>query len=449
MYHEHIINFSWCFTTSGISINKTNYYRDVCYVLDQLPHNYRFALNLCTDRYHFLLAFHAAILKNQINLLPPNQAPSTQKQILEQYESSYVICDQPINIDLQVPIIRLDTELLHANSTNNSTIDLTISPQQLISILFTSGTTGKPQPNYKFWQELELGAKQNLLALELASQPNNFRLIATVPPQHMFGLEFSIVLPLVSGMSFYSGQPFFPADVYQALFDAKDCGILVTTPIHLYTLIKSDLIWRNCNCQLIICATAPLHKDLALQTESQFAAPLLEIYGSTETGAIASRRLTQNDELSFYPGITCQLCSEGFIASGGHLSASTLLNDHIAINSSSNFHLIGRQTDLIKIAGKRASLSELNYRLTQIPGVIDGVFINTADTGEKTQRLAAIVVAPNMQRAEIISALTHWIDPVFLPRPLLLVDALPRNASGKLQQQLLHNLLNQYRKSCT
>lgn len=432
-----------------MSINKINYYRDVCYVLDQLPHNYQFALNLCTDRYYFLVAFHAISLKGQTNLLPPNQIPAIQQQIIQQYQPSYVLSDQCVIENFNVPIIRINLANIDTNHNSPEIKDLSIPLQQQVAILFTSGTTGTPQPVYKIWKELITGVQLSSQIINSQVQSKKLHLISTVSPQHMFGLEFSIILPLIAGIDFYSGQPFFPADIYTELLSAKNYSILITTPVHLQILIKSGIEWQRCGCQLIVCSTAPLHKELALQVETQFAAPALEIYGSTETGAIASRRPTQNDELNFYPGIAAQPCNEGFIVSGAHLSAPILLNDHIAINNSGNFHLIGRQDDLIKIAGKRASLSELNYRLTQIPGIIDGVFINTADSGKETQRLTAIVVAPNMQREEILGALIHWIDPVFLPRPLLLVDALPRTANGKLPQQPLHDLLNQHRQLCT
>jgi len=58
-------------------------------------------------------------------------------------------------------------------------------------------------------------------------------------------------------------------------------------------------------------------------------------------------------------------------------------------------------------------------------------------------RLAALVVAPTLDRGVIVQRLRERIDPVFLPRPLLLVDALPRNETGKLPQQTLRALVAQ------
>jgi acyl-coenzyme A synthetase/AMP-(fatty) acid ligase len=51
--------------------------------------------------------------------------------------------------------------------------------------------------------------------------------------------------------------------------------------------------------------------------------------------------------------------------------------------------------------------------------------------------LGAVVVAPGLSAAALTEQLRQRIDPVFLPRPLLLVEELPRNAAGKLPQQAL------------
>jgi acyl-coenzyme A synthetase/AMP-(fatty) acid ligase len=45
-----------------------------------------------------------------------------------------------------------------------------------------------------------------------------------------------------------------------------------------------------------------------------------------------------------------------------------------------------------------------------------------------------------MTASEILKELRHYIDPVFLPRPLILLDALPRNAVGKLSRETLVKL---------
>jgi len=97
---------------------------------------------------------------------------------------------------------------------------------------------------------------------------------------------------------------------------------------------------------------------------------------------------------------------------------------------------VGRGADLVNVAGKRASIGDLNTRLCRIDGVEDGVFF-MPDEG---QRMTAFVVAPGLNDADLLRALGRLIDPVFLPRPLFFVTSLPRNETGKLTRKALVDL---------
>ncbi|HEY0336925.1 MAG TPA: beta-hydroxyacyl-ACP dehydratase, partial [Burkholderiales bacterium] len=108
------------------------------------------------------------------------------------------------------------------------------------------------------------------------------------------------------------------------------------------------------------------------------------------------------------------------------------------------FLLHGRHADLVNIAGKRTSLAHLNYHLNSIEGVSDGVFVvPEAANGETVTRLMALVVAPGMTKQELMKALRRRVDPAFLPRPLCLVDSLPRNATSKLPREALAILVSE------
>jgi acyl-coenzyme A synthetase/AMP-(fatty) acid ligase len=116
------------------------------------------------------------------------------------------------------------------------------------------------------------------------------------------------------------------------------------------------------------------------------------------------------------------------------------LADVIELEDERHFLLRGRNEDMLNIAGKRASLADLNLKLQQVPGVVDGVIFAPETHGE-AGRLAALVVAPGMTRDQVLAALRRSVDPVFLPRPLYLVDALPRAESSKLPRAALLDLL--------
>jgi acyl-coenzyme A synthetase/AMP-(fatty) acid ligase len=128
-------------------------------------------------------------------------------------------------------------------------------------------------------------------------------------------------------------------------------------------------------------------------------------------------------------------------ACGGHIESSITMNDIIEPVNDGHFLLRGRIADLVNIAGKRHSLASLNHLLNSIPGVVDGAFYMPDETGDAhVTRLAACVVAPGLDAPHLLAALREHIDPVFLPRPLLFVDALPRNRTGKLPRAELQAL---------
>ena len=223
--------------------------------------------------------------------------------------------------------------------------------------------------------------------------------------------------------------------------------VLVTTPIHLRTLLASEIELPPVD--LVVSATAPLSRELAREVEAKFRTPLLEIYGSTETGQIAMRRTAETAAWRLWPGVRLSVSNEQVFAHGGHVEQLTPMCDVIEITGEEEFLLHGRTADLVNVAGKRSSFGYLNAQLNAIPGVIDGAFFLREETTGSTgvARLGAVVVAPGLNVAGLTEQLRQRIDPVFLPRPLLIVDELPRNATGKLPQQALQGFADQQLRS--
>jgi len=191
----------------------------------------------------------------------------------------------------------------------------------------------------------------------------------------------------------------------------------------------------------IISATSPLSTSLADTNEIRLSAPIYEILGSTELGAVATRRTSKTDIWKMIDPLT--LTTEGghhFVHDSGR-NKSEMLEDKIEIIKANQFKLFGRPDDLVKVAGKRASLNDLNLKLNSINGVLDGVFIQKSGPIEGIERLAAVVVAPDIADDQILKELANWIDPVFMPRPIYRVDKLPRNSIGKVTKDELENLI--------
>jgi acyl-coenzyme A synthetase/AMP-(fatty) acid ligase len=415
----------------GQLISREHFLAHVRWVAEQLPEA-RFAVNLCEDRYLFMVAFAAVVCRGFTNLLPPSRAALILAEVVEEFEPSICLVDQQ---PAGLPSGRFVMPDLHEVQLGNCAVPM-VSAHHPAAILFTSGSTGGPSAHWKYWGNLVQGAAS--LQQRFGIKPGS-EIIATVPPQHMFGLELSVLLPLVGGVLANSARPFFPADICRSLQQALQPRILVTTPVHLRACVGAGLRWAA--PASVISATAPLSFELAHAAEEALHAPVLEVFGSTETGSIASRRTVAGGLWRLYE--TLRIDAEGSTAtvSGGHLSAPVVLNDHVRIGDASSFELLGRQSDLVNIAGKRASLADLNEKLLQIEGVLDGVFVPPDPEEGGVARLTALVVAPGLNKEAVLSALAQRIDPAFIPRPLHMVDRLPRNETGKLARGMLASLL--------
>jgi acyl-coenzyme A synthetase/AMP-(fatty) acid ligase len=189
-----------------------------------------------------------------------------------------------------------------------------------------------------------------------------------------------------------------------------------------------------------VSATAPLDALLAADVERATGGTLLEMFGSTETCIFAHRRTAQEQDWHAYDGLRFTPNASGTLVDAPWFSQPQQLQDILEVPGPGHFRLLGRNSDLVDVAGKRASLAELTARLLAIPGVRDAaVFQPDAAPGGTglVRRLAALVVAPGLDAARIRAALAHGIDPLFMPRPLLMVAQLPRTPAGKLPRTSL------------
>ncbi len=405
----------------------------------------RHVLNACTDRYHFAVGLAAALLADKVSLLPPTLTPEMVRQIQTFAPDVFCLSDQEQSVALP--------RLAWADVMTPASPDPAIGqgdpwdiPQipasRIASIMFTSGSTGAPVAHRKSWGSLVRSARAEAHCLGLLDGRRH-SIVATVPPQHMFGFESTVMLPLQSGSVLSAAHPFYPADICAAMAAAARPRMLVTTPVHLKALLASGLDIPPID--LLLSATAALPPHLALDAEARLQAPLLEIYGSTETGQIATRRLSQGEAWTLFPDVRLSKDQDQAWASGGHVEQATPLADEIESLSDSSFLLHGRTADLVNIAGKRSSLGYLNHQLHAIAGVLDGAFFMPDDSGDdKVVRLMAFVVAPGLAAPALLAALRERIDAIFIPRPLVLVEALPRNSTGKLPREALQALAREH-----
>lgn len=418
------------------SVTVARFVADVAQLVALLPAGGH-VLNACADRYHFAVGLAAAMVAQKTSLLPSTHTPEMVRQMRVFAPDVFCLSDGLCTIDLPqfvYPIAWADADL-----------PVTAVPQiptdQTVAFVFTSGSTGLPVPHRKTWGALVRNVRAEAERLGLLERPSGVvhSIVGTVPPQHMYGFESTVLLALQSGSVFSADHPFYPADICSALAQVDRPRVLVTTPVHLRALLDAGL--EIPALDLVVSATAPLSPQLAQAAEAALHMPLLEIYGSTETGQVATRRTAQEAEWQLFPGVQLNAQEGGTWVSGAHVEQPVPMGDVLELLSATHFLLHGRIADLVNIAGKRSSLAYLNHQLNAIAGVQDGAFYMPEERDrDGVTRLMAFVVAPGWTQAALLTALRERIDPIFLPRPLLLLEQLPRNNTGKLPREALQAL---------
>jgi acyl-coenzyme A synthetase/AMP-(fatty) acid ligase len=419
----------------GEPISAARMLADVLRTADALPASSH-VLNFCADRYRFAVAFLAAIVRGQTTLLPPATTPAMIDAMRAFSPGAYWVSDE------DQPGIGLPRANLPDLGNDSAPWEVpTIDATRVVACLFTSGSTGEPRPYDKRWGSFVRGMAGE--ARRLGVGPGH-SIFGTVPPQHMYGLESTVLLPLLSGAALTAERPYYPADIDSAITSVPAPRVLFTTPFHLRAWMEGG---EAAQLETIVSATAPLSVSLARRAEERTGAKVLEIYGCTEAGQVATRRPSQEAQWEPFDGI--RVWNEGgqAMANGAHVEEPTVLQDLIEPLADGRFVLHGRTSDMVNIAGKRNSLGYLNHQLTSIHGVEDGAFFQPDDDdSDGVTRLMAFVVAPGLTAAQVTSALRERIDAAFLPRPVVLVESLPRALTGKLPRSALMALAAAARK---
>jgi acyl-CoA synthetase (AMP-forming)/AMP-acid ligase II len=424
---------------AGVPVSGRTFLADVSRQAERMPAAGP-VLNLCNDRYAFVVALGAALLRGQASLLPPDARPETMARLTAEHGKLTAVTDEP---SLETPGLDRVMVELGARATDAPNDVPAIGGSLHAVSLLTSGSTGVPQPHAKTWHTLVGDAAAAVARLaQLLGRPSleGLTLVGTVPVQHSYGLESTALLALVGGAAFDSGRPFFPADIVAALAAVPRPRALVTTPFHLKTLLLAGI--EIPPVDLILSATAPLSPQLAAQAEQATGGMLIEIYGSTESGQVATRRPTQSEVWETFGEIrvTAQPGADGteqFVFAGDFIPQPTPMADVLELLDGRRFRLFGRANDLIHVAGKRSSLGHLNYHLNSIPGVDDGAFWLPDDVSDGVVRPVAFVVAPTLGAGEVVAALRARLESVFVPRRVVHVPSLPREGTGKLTVRAL------------
>jgi acyl-coenzyme A synthetase/AMP-(fatty) acid ligase len=385
-------------------------------------------LLLTSDAYMGAVGLLALILAGAEVIVPPNNGPSSVVALTGVWD--LVVGDGP-RPDLA-------SHFMLSRSRGEGFPLSALDPETRLSF-FTSGSTGRPQRVEKRLRHLEQEAAA-VEALLGPVVPTAATIEATVPHQHVYGLTFRILWPLATGRAFRSQMHALWEEVLPCLGPAT---ALITSPAHLGRIDGVAPLAADKRPSLVLSAGAPLSDAAAVMAASVLGRAVTEIFGSTETGAIAWRRRDAGDRpWRPLPGVEIASSPEGLLAvRAAHVPQAYATGaDRISIEPDGGLRFHGRVDEIVKVEATRVSLVEVERQLCRLNEVEEAAVILL---GGSVGELAAVVV-PSASGARALTgtdpfrfarrlreALASAQPAAGLPRRWRFVDRLPVDPLGK------------------
>jgi acyl-coenzyme A synthetase/AMP-(fatty) acid ligase len=324
-------------------------------------------------------------------------------------------------------------------------------------VLFTSGSSGEPTAIDKALSQLDAEIRmQHELFGRTWAQAQDLRVHATVSHHHIYGLLFTLLWPLAAGRRFATQRLAYAEEMAERL--AETPSLLVASPAHLKRL-PEHIDWRGTRRQLraVLSSGGPLPPEAALQAAQCFGEAPIEVYGSSETGGIATRQRTKDGELwRALPNVQWRIDGEGLLnVRSPHLPSDEwwVTADIAQPADDGRFVLRGRADRIAKIEEKRVSLSAIERALLATPFVAEaralpvpagaGLRVGVVYVPTEAGRALSAAEGRRALHLKLRETLAGHLEPVALPRRWRAVDAMPVNTQGKTQEAVLRSLFDE------
>ncbi len=300
--------------------------------------------------------------------------------------------------------------------------------------LFTGGSTGMPQ----VWPKTveNLFGEARFLARKFGIGPGDC-IVATVPANHIYGLLFSVLLPLVSGARVVNEVPYFPDEVKDTLV-RHQATVLIGSPVHYRSMSVVPPVGTK--LRLAFSSGGFLDMDASERFTRATGVGIVEVYGSTETGGIATRCRAFGEQVwTPFDVVDLHVDNEALCVKSPFLSPGIAdrktgffrTGDRASMVDDKHFELLGRVDGVVKVGGRRVVLAQVRERLLALDGVTDAIVVSF-DTGNGRGSGVAALVQGNVDEATIKAGLRKVLEPYQVPRLVRVVDNIPRTGVGKV-----------------
>lgn len=313
-------------------------------------------------------------------------------------------------------------------------------------VVFTSGTSGAPVAIEKRLRQL--AAELAVIESTWGEAAADATIVGTVSHQHLYGLLFRLLWPVVSGRVLLAQQLLYPEAVAAALVGQD--AVLVSSPAFLRRWPEALALHALPPAPRIVFSSGgPLARDASLAVRGTLGVPVIEVYGSSETGGIAWR--SQSDA-ALDAVWQRHGCVDLEFAETGLRLRSPFMPDPAAWYDTADraqpigagFRLLGRADRIVKVEEKRVSLDAVERALTGQPEIAEARCCVLPEG-----RLGAVIVLSEIGHAALArlgraglhgylrTAIAGDVEALALPRRWRHVETIPLNALGKTPQALL------------
>lgn len=395
--------------------------------------------------------------ENSIMFLNPNNGKEYADRVVENYKPDFMIYDRSFyaeNEDLAGKPISEDTEngiVLCSFEKGNKLIEGIKG-----CIFFTSGTTDVPKAVLRSEKNMRNDALCNIYSFDITSED---KLLFTVPFGHVYGLGSGIVPFAMQGATVIFVPPFYSAKKLKKLIQDNKVTCIIASPMIYQELLIADTDLSE--CRLMLSAGSKLSNALIEQFYDKYHKNINNMYGSSETGAIATLYADDNIRVdntncgqamklievycdgteekngiikiksdSIADGIIKDDCIEPLVNSDGWLE----MNDMGFIDENNHIHLICRKDDMINIGGEKLSPQTIEK-------IVDRYYEQSVVLVEKkddeTVYPVLYIAADDVDLDLLAEEMKKRLSYKFIPRKIVVFDDFPRNTNGKIVRNKL------------
>lgn len=352
-------------------------------------------------------------------LLPPNLLEENRQWVAE--NADIFICDD--NVESFGILQKIDEIQPLVNKQNTTEIWLK-----------TSGSSGNAKIIKKTAAQMWCEA-QSLVSVLPFEQGNSVQLLGSVSTQHLYGLTFRIFLALEMGWQLGKSRLQFPEFL---IAESRHCqaAVWVSSPALLTNLNLENAELSQLPLAGIISSGGALPEQMATALRQKLTCPIVEIYGSTETGVIAYR--SEKGLWQAMPDSRLGLNDAGALwVENDWITGREQTADSV-IFSENGFELLGRLDRIVKLGDKRVSLAKIEQDLLNHSWVKD-CYIGLHPAHQRPLAWIALATeALGIERKTLIAEFKQYLMPsqetFAIPRYWRFCEKLPRNSQSKISR---------------